>query len=142
METDEGLSYIRALIDNKKATKEEIINFFVSLSGKKEKDIRFWTPSQDSRKDKQVRSVGLYFDDFGRFDVGGNFWAVVDDGLSRGVIVNSAKQTKFFSNKAIFDIEENTISIPMTRKIRKDIEKKILKKKKVTIKWELKVKVK
>ncbi|KKL08343.1 hypothetical protein LCGC14_2576830, partial [marine sediment metagenome] len=59
LETDAGLNYIRALIDNKKATKEDIINFFVTLSGKKEKNIRFWTPYQSSRKSKQVRSVDL-----------------------------------------------------------------------------------
>ena len=74
LETEAGLNYIRALINNKKATKEEIINFFVALSGKKEKNIRFWTPPQSSRKDKQVRSVELYFDDFGRFNVNGDDW--------------------------------------------------------------------
>ena len=64
LETDTGLNYIRALLNNKKATREEIINFFVTLSGKKAKNIRFWTPSQSSREGKQVRSVGLCFDDF------------------------------------------------------------------------------
>jgi len=109
LETNAGLSYIRALIDNKKATKEQIINFLVKLSGKKEKHIRFWTPSQSSRRNKQVRSVGLFFYGFGRFGVYGSGWDDYDDGLSRGVIIDSAKQTKFFSNKAIFDIEEETI---------------------------------
>ncbi|KKN62139.1 hypothetical protein LCGC14_0515150 [marine sediment metagenome] len=94
LDKDTGLEYIRALINNKKATKEQIINFFVTLSGKKEKNIRFWTPSQSSRKGKQVRSVGLYFNDLGRFIVGGDNWFVGDGGLSRGVIIDSAKQTK------------------------------------------------
>ena len=142
LETDTGLKYIRALVDNTKATKEQVIKFFVALSGKKEKDIRFWTPDQNSRESKQVRSVDLIFGVFDRFDVDGGDWFVIIRGLSRGVIVNSAKQTKFFSNKAIFDIEDKTISIPMTRSIRKDIEKVLSKKKKVNIKWELKVKVK
>ena len=141
LETDAGLSYIRALLNNKKATKEQIINFFTALSGKKEKNIRFWTPSQSSREDKQVRSVGLFFG-FGRFDVGGYGWFDDDDGFSRGVITNSAKQTKFFSNKAIFDIEEETITIPMKKKLLRDIEKKQSKKEKVRINWDLKVKLK
>ena len=142
LETETGLSYVRALIDNKKATKEEIINFFVELSGKKEKNIRFWTPSQSSRKDKQVRSVELYFDGFDGFVVGGDDWFGDGNGLSRGVIINSAKQTKFFSNKAIFDIEEETITIPMTKKLLKDLEKKQSKKGKVKIAWKLDIKLK
>ncbi len=141
IETESGLEYIRALINNKKATKEEIINFLVALSGKKEKNIRFWTPPQSSREDKQVRSVGLYFVDFGRFDVDGNVWFVDFGGVSRGVIISSAKQTKFFSNKAIFDTEEKTIIIPMKKTLIKEIQKKQLQKKKIRIKWELKTKL-
>ena len=94
LETDVGLNYIRALIDNKKATKEQIINFFVALSGKKEKNIRLWTPDQSSRESKQVRSVVLSFGDFDRFVVDGDGWFGDFDGFSRGVIVNSAKQSK------------------------------------------------
>ncbi|KKK81925.1 hypothetical protein LCGC14_2808530, partial [marine sediment metagenome] len=142
LETDAGLSYIRALIDDTKATKEQIINFFVALSGKKDKNIRLWTPDQSSRNSKQVRSVELDFNGFGRFDVYGYCWFDYDDGLSRGVIVNSAKQTKFFSNKAIFDTEEKTITIPMKRELLKDIEKKQSKKGKIKIDWNLKVKLK
>jgi len=140
IDTEAGLSYIRALINNK-ATKEQITDFFVKLSGKKEKNIRFWTPSQSSRKDKQVRSVVLYFVGFDRFYGGGDFWFDDNDGFSRGVIVNSAKQTKFFSNKAIFDIEEETITIPLTKKLRREIEKK-QSKGKVKIDWKLDVKLK
>ncbi|GAF95721.1 unnamed protein product, partial [marine sediment metagenome] len=141
LETETGLDYIRALINNKKATKEEVINFFVTLSGKKEKNIRFWTPTQSSRKDKQVRSVELCFSDFGRFVVDGDFWFGNYVGLSRGVIIDSAEQTKFFSNKTIFDTEEGTITIPMKKTLIKEIEKKQREKKKVRIKWELKTKL-
>ena len=94
LETSTGLDYVRALINNKKTTKEEIITFFVALSGKKEKNIRFWTPTQSSRKDKQVRSVVLCFGDFDRFIVNGNNWFDSSNGFSRGVIIDSAKQTK------------------------------------------------
>ena len=142
IETEEGLNYIRALLDDTKATREQIISFFMKLSGKKVKDIRLWTPDQSSRKGKQVRSVVLCFDGFGRFSVGGIDWFVNSNGLSRGVIVNSAKQTKFFSNKAIFDIEEETITLPMTKKLLKDIEKKLSNNKKLRISWDLKVKLK
>ena len=141
LETEAGLNYVRALINDKKATKEEIINFLVTLSGKKEKKIRFWTPSQSSRNDKQVRSVGLYFCDFDWFGVSGDGWFDDYGGLSRGVIIDSAKQSKFFSNKAIFDIEEETITIPMKKTLIKEIEKKQSQKKKVRIKWELKTKL-
>ncbi len=141
LETITGLSYIRALLDNEKATKEQITNFFVALSGKKEKNIRFWTPTQSLRKDRQVRSVVLFFDGFVRFDVGG-YWFDDDVGLSRGVIVDSAKQSKFFSNKAIFDIEGELITIPMKKKLLKEIENKQSKSKKIKINWGLKVQVK
>ena len=142
LETNAGLSYIRALLNDKKATKEQIINFFVKLSGKKEKNIRFWTPSQSSRKSKPGRSVGLNFGVFGWFVVYANVWFGSDVGLSRGVIVDSAKQTKFFSNKAIFDIDDETITIPMQKKLLKDIEKKQSEKSKVKIKWNLEVQLK
>ncbi len=141
LDENTGLSYVRALIDQPKATQEQIIKFFTTLSGKKVDKIRFWTPSQSSRETKQIRSVGLGFGDFDRFGVVGVDWFDGSDGLSRGVVVPSAKQTKFFSNRAFFDTEEKTISIPMTIKLRKDIEKTLSKKKKVKIKWNLKVKL-
>ncbi len=94
LETEAGINYIRALINDKKATKEQIITFFVALSGKKEKNIKFWTPSQSSRKNKPIRSVVLCFYGLGGFGVVGNGWFVNYNGLSRGVIIDSAKQTK------------------------------------------------
>ncbi len=141
IETEEGLNYIRALLDDTKATREQIISFFIKLSGKEVKNTRFWTPDQSNRKNKQVRSVELVFGGFDGFDVDGFDWFGVNYGFSRGVILNSAKQTKFFSNKAIFDIEEETITIPMKKKLLKDIEKKQSKKEKVKISWDLKVKL-
>ena len=142
LETEAGLEYVRALINDKKATKEEIITFFVELSGKKEKNIRFWTPSQNSRKNKEVRSVGLYFSGLGRFYLIGYNWFDDIECFSRGVIIDSAKQTKFFSNKAIFDIEEKTITIPMKKTLKREIEKIQSEKQKVRISWELKTKLK
>ena len=139
--TEAGLSYIRALINNSKAAKEQITEFMVNISGKKEKNIRFWTPSQSSRADKQVRSVGLSFDGFDRFIVDGDNWIDDDDGLSRGVIIDSAKQTIFFSKKAIFDLEEKIITIPLTTKLRRELEKK-QKKGKIKIYWKLNVSIK
>ncbi len=141
LETEVGLEYIRALINNKKVTKEQIINFLVTLSGKKEEKIRFWTPSQSLRKDKQVRCVVLFFNDFDGFSVGGDNWFDDSVGFSRGVIVDSAKQTKFLSNRAIFDTEEETITIPMKKALIKEIGKKQREKKKVRIKWDLKTKL-
>ncbi len=142
IETEEGLKYLKALIDNNKATKKQIIDLFTTLSGKEANKIRFWTPTQSSRGSKSVRSVDLYFNVFSRFYVCGFNWFDYDDGLSRGVIINSAKQSKFFSNKAIFDLEDKTITIPMQKKLLKDIEKKQSEKGKVKIKWKLEVDVK
>ena len=141
LKEDTGLDYIRALINNKKATKEQITKFFTTLSGKKEKNIRFWTPDQSSRSNYQVRSVELDFNGFGRFVVGGDDWFDDDGGLSRGVIIDSAKQSKFFSNKAIFDIEDEIITIPMKKKLLREIKKKTSSKKKIRINWDLKVKI-
>ncbi len=83
--------YLQALFD----TKDNIDKILKVLKkfGKEVKNIRLWTPDQDSRERKQVRSVDLCFDDFDGFDVGGG-WFGGDDGFSRGVIINSAKQSK------------------------------------------------
>ena len=85
--------------------------------------------------------MGLYFVGFDWFDVYGGSWFGNDGGFSRGVIIDSAKQTKFLSNKAIFDTEEETITIPMKKTLIKEIEKKQSQKKKVRIKWDLKTKL-
>ncbi len=93
LESKSGLNYIRALINDKKATKKQIIEGFDKLSGKKANKIRFWTPTQEERLNKLFRAVGLCFGD-GRFGVGGVDWVGNDDGLSRGVKIDSAKQCK------------------------------------------------
>jgi hypothetical protein len=87
---EETEKYLQALFD----TKDDITTILKVLKRfDKDRKIYLWTPSQSSRKDKQVRSVVLYFYVFDRFGVGGD-WFGDGDGLSRGVIVNSAKQTK------------------------------------------------
>ena len=141
VETDAGLTYLKALIDNDKATKEQIIDLFTTLSGKQANKIRLWTPTQSERSNKQIRSVGIYFYDFDGFYVDADVWFGSGNGVSHGVIINSAKQSKFFSNKATFDIEEKIITIPMTNKIKKDIEKQQKLKKKIKIKWNLEVEI-
>ncbi len=59
-----------------------------------DRKLRLWTLDQSSRKNKPIRSVVLCFDSFGGFDVVGGIWFGDDIGLSRGVIIDSAKQTK------------------------------------------------
>ena len=83
--------YLQALFDTKDSL-DKILEVLKKFG--KERELRLWTPSQSSRRDKQVRSVELGFFDF--FD-----WFVVDGygwfgyvGFSRGVIINSAKQSK------------------------------------------------
>jgi len=139
LSTQSGLDYVRALINQKKATKEKIISEFERISGKNADNIRFWTPTETNRKERPLRAVLLNFY-VGRFYVVGNDWfddGNGDVGFSRGVLVSSA----IFSNKAIFDIEEKTITIPMQRKLRKEIEQQQKKTKKVSIWWDLKTKI-
>ncbi len=93
LESKSGLNYIRALINDKKATKKQIIDGFDKLSGKKANKIRFWTPTQEERLNRPFRAVGLCFD-YGRFVVGGYGWVDDGSGLSRGVKIDSAKQCK------------------------------------------------
>ena len=87
--------YLQALFDTKDSI-DKILKVLKKFG--KDKQLRFWTPSQSSRKDKQIRSVGLSFY-FDGFYVGGD-WFDYDDGFSRGVITNSAKQTKKTGGKA------------------------------------------
>ena len=88
--------YLQALFDTKDSI-DKILKVLKKFG--KDKQLRFWTPSQSSRKDKQVRSVELFFN-FGRFGVGGYGWFDDYGGLSRGVITNSAKQSKKIGGKA------------------------------------------
>ena len=84
--------YLQALFD----TKDNIDKILKTLKKfGKDKELRFWTPSQSSRESKQVRSVVLCFGYFGGFGVGGCDWFDYSGvGLSLGVIIDSAKQTK------------------------------------------------
>ena len=90
-EDSETEKYSQALFDTKDNL-DKILRVLKKFG--KDKELRLWTPNQSSRKDKQVRSVGFYFDVFVRFGVVGDCWFVDDGGLSRGVIVDSAKQSK------------------------------------------------
>ena len=83
--------YLQALF-NTKDSLSIILKTLKKFDNKR--TIRLWTPSQSQREDKQVRSVVLYFGDFGRFGVYADDWFDSSYGLSRGVIINSAKQSK------------------------------------------------
>ena len=83
--------YLQALFDTKDSL-DKILKVLKKFG--KDKQLRLWTPDQSSRKGKQVRSVVLYFCSFYWFYVDGDGWFDGVNGFSRGVIVNSAKQTK------------------------------------------------
>ncbi len=83
--------YLRALFDTKDSL-DTILKVLKKFG--KDRQLRLWTPDQSSRKSKQVRSVVLCFYDFDRFIVNGNNWFDSSNGFSRGVIIDSAKQTK------------------------------------------------
>ena len=96
-ENKEVEKYLQALFD----TKDNIDKILKVLKKfKKDKKLKLWTPDQDSRKRRQVRSVELCFDGFDGFSVGGSDWFDGSEGLSRGVVVDSAKQTKKLGGKS------------------------------------------
>jgi len=84
-------AYLQALFDT-----EDKIDIILKILKRfdSNKKIYLWTPSQSSRRDKQIRSVGLDFDFLDRFDVDGDNWFGDYCGFSRGVLVSSAKQSK------------------------------------------------
>jgi len=91
-ENSETEAYLQTLFDTKDNL-AEILKVMKRFG--EDRKLYLWTPSQSSRASKQVRSVVLYwFDLFGRFDVVGVNWFGDDCGFSRGVVVESAKQTK------------------------------------------------
>ncbi len=90
-ENKETEKYLQALFDTKDSL-DKILKTLKKFG--KDKKIRLWTPSQSNRKSREFRSVGLCFYGFGRFVVYGYVWFDYFGGLSRGVIVDSAKQTK------------------------------------------------
>ncbi len=83
--------YLQALFDTKDNI-DKILKVLKKFG--RDRQLRLWTPSQSLRAEKQVRSVDLGFGVFGRFDVIGSCWFYDYDGFSRGVIANSAKQSK------------------------------------------------
>ncbi len=83
--------YLQALFDTKDSI-DKIIKVLKKFG--KNKKIRLWTPSQSDRKSRPIRSVELFFGSFDWFGVNGGSWFDYNDGLSRGVIIDSAKQTK------------------------------------------------
>jgi hypothetical protein len=89
--------YLQALFDTKDSI-DKILKVLKKFG--KDRQLRLWTPSQSSRKGKQVRSVDLCFYGFGGFDVSGSDWFDVSDGCSRGVIIDSAKQSKKLGSKS------------------------------------------
>ena len=91
VKTDAGLELARAFAKKPKATKEQLEKAFVSLSGKKIEDIRFWTPTPEQRISKPVRPVRLCFI-YGRLDVFGDYW-FNDNGLSRGMTLGICQTT-------------------------------------------------
>ena len=89
--------YLQALFD----TKDNLDKILKTLKMfGKDKKIRLWTPDQSSRKSRPIRFVVLFFDGFGRVVVYGCCWFVIYVGFSRGVIVDSAKQTKKIRGKS------------------------------------------
>ncbi len=100
-ENKETEKYLQALFDTKDSI-DKILKVLKKFG--KDKKLRLWTPDQSSRKNKQVRSVVLSFDGFVRFYVDGDVWFDYYDGLSRGVIINSAKQTKKSRGKSKWQI--------------------------------------
>ncbi len=96
-ENKETEKYLQALFDTKDSL-DKILKTLKKFG--KDRKVRLWTPDQSSRKRKPIRSVGLCFVGFGGFGVSGDSWFDYYDGLSRGVIVSSAEQTKKIRGKS------------------------------------------
>lgn len=68
----EGLAYLQWLF-NTEDNASKLIGRLEQISKQEAKDIRIWTPTQDSRKNNPERAVGVgYYD--GRFHVDGVMW--------------------------------------------------------------------
>lgn len=93
LETPEGLSYLRALLNKRRWSAEQIIAELERVSGKNAESIRLYTPSESSRKDQPLRAVGLFFYDLVGFSVGGS-WIDGDEGFARGVKAAAGSQAK------------------------------------------------
>lgn len=99
VESKAGLEYLRALLNDMNAEKEDIIKLLESLSGKKKEKIRFWTPTKKEKLNRPLRAVWLcFYDD--RFLVYGSSWLDFNVGISRGVrLINSAPKEQHKSKK-------------------------------------------
>ncbi len=87
----EGLRCLQALFSTKDNA-SKLIGRLERISEKEAKDIRIWTPDQDSRRNYSERSACFgYGGD--RFHVCGDYWFDDYGGLSRGVSVKSALPT-------------------------------------------------
>jgi len=95
-ENKETEKYLQALFDTKDSL-DKILKTLKKFG--KDKKLRLWTPDQSDRKRKPVRSVVLYFGDFDWFFVDG-CWFDDSNGFSRGVIIDSAKQSKKIRGKS------------------------------------------
>lgn len=85
VKTLEGLSYLRALADNKYAKPVELLGRLVALSQQEPENIALQTPDQGSRISCTERAVG-FGDDAGRFHVV-DFDSLGEGGNSLGVLV-------------------------------------------------------
>jgi len=88
-EDSETEAYLQALFDTK-----DDINTIIKVIKRfdNQKNIYLLTPSQSSRADRPIRSVRLYFYFDGFYVDGGSWIGNYGGGLSRGVLVSSAKQ--------------------------------------------------
>lgn len=116
---------------------ETILNELKNIGG--DRPFRIVTPSQSSREDGELGFAYLFFY-FGRFGLFLGFR--YDNGVTRGVLSNSAKQSNFsgkiVSKKAVFDFDQKTITLPMPRSLIKDMKRKSKKNRKVRIRLEAK----
>jgi len=89
----EGLIYLQTLFDTEDNA-SSLIGRLERISEKEAKDIRIWTPDQDSRREYSERAVGFGCID-GRFLVDGYSWfGGIIVGQARGVSVKSADKEK------------------------------------------------
>ena len=87
IETTRGLSYVRALADDKYVRPATLLNRLVALSQREPKDIELWTPTQDSRRSYQERAAGFGGGDRW-FRVGGGYYFGNGVGRSRGALIS------------------------------------------------------
>jgi len=97
--------YLQTLFDTKDSLKV-ILSTLKSSSGRGV--IRLWSPDQSGRDGKQERAVRLFYDYFDRFSVDGGD---SDFGLSRGVLSDSAKPSKYKEIKCKHCEGKGTIKI-------------------------------